>query len=223
MRHPQTQQQNKTNMATAYTKWYQFSTGPFSLKSLGPKDTEEYNATGANETEDAIGGCIAWDHIPSLHEQICKVIEAATGVVRGVDEKLTAAAKAKKADAKDVPEKAVPYMKRVVATLVKTNDKGETVADDAAIKALNDTVQEEVAAKNPIDVSPGTRRTGAGKEATTIAEDVLGRSPADIDIAVEKISARAPEFVLERDSVGTPVLESLAMMIRVAIDSAKKY
>ncbi len=204
-------------------KKYQFSTGPFTLSCEGPSTVEEYNATGANVVDDAIGGCIAWDHIPSLHDKICKVVEATTGIARGVDEKLTAAAKAKKPDAKDVAEKAVPYMKRVVASLVKTNAAGETVADDAAIKALNDTVQDEVAAKNPIDVSPGTRRTGAGKEATTIAEDVLGRSPADIETAVEKISAKASEFVLERDAQGTPVLESLAMMIRVAIDSAKKF
>ena len=204
-------------------KKYQFYTGPFSLSCSGPETAEEYNATGVNVVEDAVRGCIAWDHIPSLHDKICKVVEAVTGIARGVDEKLTAAAKAKKPDAKDVDEKAVPYMKRVVASLTTTNAAGETVADDAAIKALNDTIQSEVAAKNPIDVSPGTRRTGAGKEATTIAEDVLGRSPADIEVAVEKISAKAPEFVLERDSVGTPVLESLAMMIRVAIDSAKKY
>ena len=203
-------------------KNYTFSTGPFTLSCSGPSTVEEYNATGANVVEDAVGGCIAWDHIPSLHEKICKVVEGLTGIARGIDEKATLDAKAKKADAKDVPEKAVRYMRRAVASLTKEVD-GLPMPDEAAIKALNASVQSEIADKSPIDVSPGTRRTTAGKEATTIAEDVLSRSPDDIEAAVLKIAEKAQGFDLARDSAGTPELESLAMMIRVAIDGAKKF
>lgn len=203
-------------------KKYACNTGPFTLLCDGPSTVEEYNKTGADVVADAVSGCIAWDHLPKLQTKICKVVEEATGIARGIDEKATAAARKTKADAKEVAEKAVPYLKRVWASLTTTNEAGEIVDDVAAQSALNAQVQAEVADVTSIDTTPGSRRTVAGKEANEKAEEILGRTPEAIEETVAKLSAKVPAYVLDRDETsGLPTQESLAMLVRQFMDASK--
>lgn len=191
------------------SKKYEVNLGPFTGYCDGPADIAEYTAVaGSDILADAMQAVIAWSHRPSLENKVCDAIEKATGIARGVDEKATAAAKAKKADADDVKEKAVPYMKRAFASL-----------DEAQQAELKKLVQADVFAKNPIDVGPSTRRSGPGKKAMDKAEEILGRDPAAIEATITKLAEKAPTFVLERDENGTPVLESLAGLIRAYLDA----
>jgi len=190
-------------------KQYEFSTGPFTLRSPGPATVEEFDAkAGAGMCLDgAVADCIYRGHIPSFWDEYIPQVEKLTGVARGVDAAATARAKARqkadsKAVVKDVPEKFGVYISRVLAGVSDT-DKVELTK-----------LASEVAAKMDIDPSPSRRQSGPGAANLAKADDVLSRDDAGINSTVNKLLSVVGDYDLDRDANGKPDRESLAGLIK---------
>jgi len=167
------------------SKQYEFSTGPFTLRSPGPATVEEFDAkAGAGEClSGAVADCIYRGHIPEFWDAYIPQVEALTGVTRGVDAAATARAKARqkpdsKAVVKDVPEKFGLYINRVLASL------------DEDAKAEVTKLATTVAAGMEIDPSPSRRQSGPGAVNLAKADDVLSRDDAAITATVNKLCPR---------------------------------
>lgn len=182
----------------------------------GPATIEEYVAVpGSNILEDAVGGVIAWDTLPSWQDAFAPKVKELTGIDRSVNEAATAAAKkaaGDKADkVKDILETIPKYVKRVLAGLSEDGKK-------ALIKAGQD-----LASTMTIDVGP-SRKSGKVKD------EYLKK--ADTWLALDKDSLEAKitqgqeytggNYPIDRDENGTPERESLARFIGAYIDAMAK-
>ncbi len=191
------------------SKQYEFSTGPFTLRSPGPATVEEFDAkAGAGEClSGAVSDCIYRGHIPTFWDEFIPQVEKLTGIERGVDAEATARAKARqkadsKAVVKDVPEKFGKYINRVLASL-----------DDSA-KAEITSLATATASKLEIDPSPARRSSGPGAANLAKADDVLSREASAIEATIGKLLSVVGEFDLDREADGKPTRESLAALIK---------
>lgn len=205
------------------------NTGPFNdVVILGHVSVEDYDREAGRVgacLEDADTNVLYRDTLPTLHEKTIKEIITMSGVPRSVNDKQTAknqerenaaAAKAGRAPktVKTVEESPVSYFTKVKASV------------DPEVWTQIDGYFRKVALETPVDSSPAARQGAPSKANTAKAEEILTREVDDIEVAVEKLLAKVPEFNLERETDGKPNVTSLARLVgsfyNVQLEEAKK-
>lgn len=172
----------------------------------GVKDGEENSAVYTADVSDAYRSLL-----PEFHSKSTALIEAVSGVTRGVNADATAKAKAKAKDGSkvaDVKESWITFANRAESTLKAQGDDGL-----AKWKELESQVR-ELAQGMKSDSSPSSRERGPGKEYLAKADEVLTRSPERIEAAISQMLASVNDYEVERDDAGKPTRESLASLVR---------
>lgn len=193
------------------------NTGPFKKVLILGHATVEERDTEAGKVgctlEDADYSDIYRSTLPELHDKAAPVVKALSGIDRGVNKEQTeknqkrandaaAAAKPPKtaATVKDVPESFVDYAERVKSSV-----------SEEIWKTIDEKFR-ELALATPVDASPSKRTGAASKANLEKAEEILNRTPDNIEAAVTKMLALVPDFELVRED-GVPEKTSLARLV----------
>jgi len=181
---------------------------------LGYDTTEAFDADAGKAgaaLEEANYNVIYRDTLPTIQDAVIPKIEALTGIKLGINEKLTA--KAQEAENAAAAKAGREPKKKVVNETFKDYDARVKATVDDEMWQRVDALVREVALATPVDSKPTVRSGGLSKANLDKADDVLGRSVDNIELAVAKLIAVVREFDLARSEEGKPVRNSLARLI----------
>ena len=187
---------------------YETSSNGYDVTFEAPNTVEDYDKLSepGQCLRDAIAETVNRTTILNWQSEFAKVLAERTGISREIDEKATAAVKAKAKNpnnTRDILERFSSYNKRVDAQYAN---------GDSAKRAELEAWAQETADK--ITVDPARQRTGTIAKGDLIkAEDVLSGTPESIEAKVEKYLGVVEGFDLVRDDSGLPEKQSLARLI----------
>ena len=187
---------------------FETSSAGYDISFDAPNTVEEYDSKSepGQCLRDAIAETVNRATILDWQKEFAKVLAERTGIPREIDQKATAAVKAK---AKN-PDNTRDILERFSSYNKKVNDQ-YTNGDNAKRTEL-ETWAQEVADR--VIVDPARQRVGTIAKGDLVkAEDVLSGTPESIEEKVQKYLNVVGDFDLTRDDSGLPEKQSLARLI----------
>ncbi len=180
----------------------------------GPDTVEDYDQKAGKVgtcLEDAVENIIYRGTLPKFQSALADAMTKAYGIAREVDEVATARAQKNVKEggtAKPVMERFKAFNLRVRGKITEGLSEAEANAKLAELQALASDVAESIT----VDPAPSARASAVNKGDLAKADEILSRSPDNIEAVVTKM-LDVVDFDVERDDAGLPDRDSLAKLI----------